>query len=93
MSAQTAFGVPEGDKLAALIFELASQLHVERVRRLALETAMIRAGLISETGLESLADDDAFIARSRAALDEAMDKLMRVLTENADPRMPLRDPK
>jgi len=93
MSAHAAFGAPEGDKLAALVFELASQLHMERVRRLALETAMIRAGLISEAGLESLADDDAFVARSRAALDEAMDKLMRILTENADPRTPLRGQK
>jgi hypothetical protein len=82
--------VPDNERLAGLVFELASQLHVERTRRLALETALERAGLLAPGAMDVLADDPALLARAREGLDRSMRGLMRVLTEAADPRAPLR---
>jgi hypothetical protein len=81
---------PDTEKLTALLFELGSQLHVERAQRLALETALTRTGVLPERALTAAAEDAEFIRRSREALDESMAKLMRVLTEGPDPRTPLR---
>ena len=81
---------PDTEKLTGLLFELASQLHVERAQRLALETTLMRAGLLPERALAATAEDAEFIRRSREALDESMAKLLRVLTEGPDPHTPLR---
>lgn len=81
---------PDTERLTGLVFELASQLHVERAQRLALETALAREGLLAERALSAAAQDAEFTRRSREALDASMAKLMRVLTEGADPRTPLR---
>ncbi len=71
---------PDAAALAALLFELASQLHVERARRIALELALARAGTLAPDGIAALADEPEFQHRSRAALDESMAGLMRVIT-------------
>lgn len=89
MSGNTA--APDREQLAGLVFELASQLHVERVQRLALQAALEKSGLIDAATLQALASDPALQRHSREALEESIAKLMRVLTENADPRRPLRD--
>ncbi|QUT06799.1 hypothetical protein KFK14_04975 [Sphingobium phenoxybenzoativorans] len=78
------------DQLAALIFELASQLHVERQRRIALETALQRAGLLQTDTLDALAADTEIQNMGREALDLALRRLLRVVTETGDPRGPLR---
>jgi hypothetical protein len=85
-----AFGDPNLDRLTAVVFELASQLHVERQRRMALETVLTRAGAIEPTTLAALADDPAFLASARAELDAALRRLLRPLTEDGDARGPLR---
>lgn len=82
--------MPDTDRLAGLVFELASQLHVERAQRLALEAALVRAGLIGADARERMLDDAECSRRTREALEESMSRLMRVLTERADPRTPLR---
>jgi len=84
------FGAPSLGQLTALVFELASQLHVERARRIALETALEEAGLLETGALDTAAGSAAVHARSAAALDRAMSGMMRVLAENDDPRRPLR---
>lgn len=81
---------PDTERLASLVFELASQLHVERAQRLALETALARAGLLQPQQVSAAAEDAEFTRRSREALDVAMANLLRVLTEGNDPRRPLR---
>lgn len=80
----------DAERLAGLVFELASQLHVERARRVALELALERAGVLATGAAEALATDDEYRRRAGAGLDEAMRKLMRVLAESEDPRAPLR---
>jgi len=85
--------VPDTDRLAGLVFELASQLHVERAQRMALEAALVRSGVIAADARERMADDADCSRRTREALEESMSKLMRVLTERADPRTPLRGEK
>ncbi|MGQ0385134.1 MAG: hypothetical protein ACT4UP_10695 [Gammaproteobacteria bacterium] len=82
---------PDGDRLAGLVFELASQLHVERARRLALEAALQRSGVIDRASIDALASDPGFQDGSRAALEESIRRLMRVLAEGRDPRRPLVD--
>jgi hypothetical protein len=77
-------------RLAGLVFELSSQLHIERVHRLALEEALLRAGVIDAATLEKLAGDQALHAASMRAAEESLARMMRVLTENEDERAPLR---
>jgi hypothetical protein len=84
------FSVPDLDRLTGLVFELASQLHVERAQRLALEAALVEAGVLARDAVERLAGDVALRRRTQEALDESMAKLLRVITERADPRAPLR---
>lgn len=83
-------GNPSLEQLTALVFELASQLHVERAQRIALEAALERAGLLEHGAVEVGAATPEVRARVADALDRAMRSAMRVLTEDNDPRRPLR---
>lgn len=80
---------PDVDRLTGLVFELAAQLHVERTQRLALETALERAGMLTPGAAAALAGDAGLLSRSRAELEASMRKLMRVLGDDPDPRTPL----
>jgi cytidylate kinase len=78
------------ETLAALVWELGSQLHIERASRLALEEALVSTGAITRAAVDAAASDLAARQRMQSALEESMRKLMQVLTENRDPRVPLR---
>ena len=78
------------DQMAALLLELASQLHVERQRRMALETLLQRQGLFDPATLDALAADPGFNQQAGAALDASLRRLLRIMTERGDPRGPLR---
>ncbi|RPH52770.1 MAG: hypothetical protein EHM84_04675 [Lysobacterales bacterium] len=80
---------PDPERLAGLVFELASQLHIERTQRIALEIALARSGALDLQRVEGLAGDAELRRRSAAELDQSMAKLMRVLKEHADQRRPL----
>lgn len=84
----SAFGTPDPTRLAALVFELASQLHVERAHRIALEQALLAAGVITPERLRQ-AEGNARDATSQA-LDRSVRALMQVMSESDNPRMPLR---
>lgn len=90
MSDLSPFGRPDVERLAGLVLELASQLHVERSRRLALESALIRSGVLSAEALAGAGDSAEFLERAREELDRSMGKLMRVVMESGDVRTPLR---
>ncbi|MBM3526064.1 MAG: hypothetical protein FJX57_24200 [Alphaproteobacteria bacterium] len=79
------------DRLAALVFELSSQLHVERHKRMALERALVAKGVLAESDLAALADDSSFLASARDEADRSLRKLLRILTEDGDRRTPLRN--
>jgi hypothetical protein len=81
---------PDGRQLAGLVFELASQLHVERAQRIALQSALEQSGALDAAKLEASADDPGARRLSRALLEESIARLLRVLAEDADPRRPLR---
>jgi hypothetical protein len=85
-----AFAAPSLEQLTALVFEIASQLHVERMRRIALECALSSAGILDAA--DTLSPDQAALVHERgeAALTRSMAGLMRVMTESADPKVPLR---
>ena len=84
------FGAPDNAALAGLVFELASQLHVERTRRQALEAVLEQKGLLAAVDIEAAGSDDRFRAMNGAALDRSIRKLLSILTEGTDPRIPLR---
>jgi hypothetical protein len=84
------FGAPTLEQLTALVFELASQLHVERVHRIALEAALEDAGVLAAGAAERVADLPGVRERAAAGLDRSLAGVMRVLTEDVDPRRPLR---
>ncbi len=81
---------PDADRLASLVFELASELHAERARRIALECALEDAGVLKADWIDTWQADERFERRCQAALDDAMDRLMRIMAESDDPRVPLR---
>ena len=56
------------DQVAAMVLELASQLHVERQRRMALEALLVRQGVLDAAAPEALATDEPFLAAARADL-------------------------
>jgi hypothetical protein len=78
------------DRLAALVFELASQLHVERTQRMALEEVLVRAGVIEAGATEKLAEDPALLTATRGKLDTSIRALLRIVTEAGDAQGPLR---
>lgn len=78
------------DRLAALVLELSSQLHVERHRRMALERALVAKGVVTEAEVAALAEDQAFLGAAREAADRSLRKLLRILAEDGDRRAPLR---
>jgi len=78
------------ERLAGLVFELAAQLHAERLRRIALEHALETAGLLDPARLPELAGAVPVRERGRAAVEESVAALLRVICESEDPRAPLR---
>lgn len=73
------------EALAAMIFELASQLHVERAHRIALELALEQAGLVSVADRTAASAIDARRERSVAAADQALRKLFRAMNGACEP--------
>jgi hypothetical protein len=84
------FGELPNSTLAALIFELASQLHIERARRLALEAASVSRGLLTHADIEAAGKTAASRTEADAAADQSIRKLLRILSESSDSRSPLR---
>src|SRR3546814_2734156 len=78
------------DQLAALIFELALQLHVERQRRVAIEMLLQRAGLLEVDALDRVGGDVEIRDRGGTELDRSLGGLLRIVTATGDPRGPPR---
>ena len=76
------------DQLTTLIFELASHLHVERTRRLALELALERAGILSRETIAEVGQLAQLRDASLVAADHSLGKLLQAVAEAnvADPR-------
>ena len=90
MNTAVEFGHLDASILAALIFELAAQLHVERTARLALQSALLAQGLLTDREIESIGEDARFKRRTSEAADRAVRRLLRTLLESRDERVPLR---
>ena len=84
------FGPPPRRERPGLLCERAAPRHAERARRIALEAALEAAGVLSVGACETAADSPPVRTRTMAALDHAMAGLIRVMTEDVDPRTPLR---
>lgn len=85
------FADPQLDRAVGLIFELASQLHVERQRRSALEEVLVRRGVLDTDDIEALAEDADFRRVSGQQLDDALARLLLVVTEEGPTEHPLRE--
>ncbi len=90
MSVHREFGGLDNATLGALILELASQLHVERTRRLALEAALAETGVLAPATIEKIGEHAALRAQATQAADQSIRKLLRVLSDSKDERVPLR---
>ena len=90
MSGRPDFGGLDVERLGALVFELASQLHIERTRRLALEAALADAGLVAAPAIERAGDGPAFREHAAQAADRSIRRLLAILSESTDERAPLR---
>lgn len=92
MSEELAIVPPvDTQRLAGLVFELASQLHAERSRRMALEHALEESGVLKRDAVPAAAVDPACAQRSREAVEASVARLVRVITEGSDPQTPLRE--
>jgi hypothetical protein len=83
---------PDTQRLASLIFELSSQLHAERLHRLALEAALVRAGVLTPASLKETENDSTLRECGLRAVEDSVAGLIRALTERNDVRTPLRPP-
>jgi hypothetical protein len=90
VSTRPEFGGLDNAALGALVFELASQLHVERARRLALEAALADAGVLAPAAIEKAGERAPCREQAALAADQSIRKLLRVLSESKDERIPLR---
>ena len=90
MSTLPEFGGLDNATLGALILELASQLHIERTRRLALEAALTDAGVVAPATIEKIGEQAAVREQAAKAADQSVRKLLRVLSDSKDERVPLR---
>jgi hypothetical protein len=78
------------DHMAALLLELASQLHVERVRRMALEAMLVERGVIDAAEMNALVGHAGFVETTRGELDLSLRRLMRIMTAQGGAEGPLR---
>jgi hypothetical protein len=90
MSALPELGTLSNDTLAGLLFELASQLHVERTRRMALEAALQQRGLLTEVDIETAGGQAPARQQACEAADRSIQALLALLSESSDLRAPLR---
>jgi hypothetical protein len=90
MNAFSEFGELDCAAVAALVLELASQLHVERARRLALEAALSDRGVLEAGQIEAAAEKPTLRAAAARGADEAVRRLLRILTESSNEQAPLR---
>ena len=90
MNVELPDSMPDVERLTGLVFELASQLHAERARRLALEQVLEQAGLLPDGWEQSFQPSDRYRERCQGALDDAMQRMMQIMAESKDPRTPLR---
>lgn len=84
----TSFPELDTHRLAGLVFELASQLHAERLHRLALEAALAQKGVIHPDAVAALADDPSLRERGRLAVEDSVARLLRIVTDADAMRAP-----
>ncbi|MDA5194244.1 hypothetical protein [Govanella unica] len=75
--------------LADLVFDLAAQLHVERARRLSLEAALERAGILTAAERHAGDNDAALRKTCSEAAEASVARLLQIISEPDDPRRPL----
>ena len=85
------FGSPGMDRLVSLVWQLAQELYVTRSRLIALEGALTEHGALPKDALQPSALSEATRQSIAADNGATMDRLIRVLTETDDHRVPMRE--
>ena len=80
-ASQTPLVALDCDQLTTLVFELASQLHLERTRRITLELALQRAGILSRAAIAEVGQQAEVRDASLIAAEHSLGKLLQAVTE------------
>lgn len=86
----TYFPDGQGDRMAALVWQLAQELHVTRQRLLHLEQLLVDDGTLRAGQLDEYVPAPEHADRMAADGTAMVDRLIRVLAETDDRRAPMR---
>lgn len=84
------FNPPEVDRLVSLVWQLAQEVYVTRSRLIALENTLAQHGVIPADMLSPSQLGESTKRTIEADNAAMMDRLVRVLIETDDHRMPMR---
>lgn len=85
------FADPHLDRAVGLIMQLAAEQHVTTQRLHALEQLLVDRGVVEAGALDVFQPDDSQRAHLESVRDAAVERLLRVLTEDGPAEHPLRD--
>jgi hypothetical protein len=85
------FSDPQLDRAMGLIMQLAAELHVTTQRLHALEQILVAKGALAAGELDAFQPDGEQRKHLESVRDGAMERILRVLTEDGPAEHPLRD--
>jgi hypothetical protein len=85
------FSDPQLDRAMGLIMQLAAELHVTTQRLHALEQMLVANGALAAGELDAFQPDVEQRKHLESIRDGAMERILRVLTEDGPAEHPLRD--
>jgi hypothetical protein len=85
------FSNPDLDRVAALVMELAAELHVAETRCRALERLLVREGVLSPGTVDAFDPNEDESRELEAARDALLRRLLRIMTEDGPSAHPLRE--
>lgn len=85
------FADPQLDRAVGLIVQLAAELHVTTQRLHALEQILVERGVLASGVVDAFEPNDQQRELLETLRDGAMERILRVLTEDGPAEHPLRD--
>jgi hypothetical protein len=79
------------DRAVGLIMQLAAELHVTTQRLHALEQVLVDGGALTSGAVDAFQPDEVQRRHLEKVRDGAMERILRVLTEDGPAEHPLRD--
>lgn len=88
---RTYFSQPELDRVVGLVMQLAAEVHTAQARCRALESLLVREGVLEAGAVDAFTPTTDERAGLDAARDDLVQRLLRILTEDGPSEHPLRD--